>query len=444
MYRHLFFICLLLNALLAGNCLAQKGSGIDFYIKAQELHKAKRYDAALQQYHKAVQAEPQVPDYWYGMAECWWEMKNPAKALETLAKCNQVKKEFVKAYELAAKIHEAAKKFDRAGEQYESVFEYHKEPTKKVAAAVAGATAFSKARLYDKALALTEKGKNIQPENADLNYLEAKIYNQQKQYQKTVDALTAFLPRLPSKISQKDLARYYFELGYAYYHLEDYAKANEFLQKADIGIFKPRVYELSAEYFFKTADAYSKVYEYDKARPLLNQALKIKPNYKEAADLLKEINEPGAEISKRIRVQMDSINKEKNPEKKSKMHCDLCRNQFKAGEYAAAVVSAEECLRTNQKNILFVFYKSIAQYKNGNHSMAIFEMDKISKVPTLPSDTKAMMLFALGLMYKEDKQPQVAAGYFKRLNGTPFAEAARLELKALRKGDTSEAEDEED
>ncbi|MCS7018259.1 MAG: tetratricopeptide repeat protein [Cytophagales bacterium] len=444
MKRALFFICFVACIWKVHISSAQKGSGIEYYVNAQNLHKAKRYDAALQQYNKAIQAEPQVPDYWYGMAECWWDMKNPAKALETLAKCTEVKKEYAKAYELAAKIYETAKAFDKAGAQHEQAFEYQKDPVKKIAAAVASATAYIKVRSYDRALAIIEKGKSLQANNPDLNYLEAKIYNQQKQYQKTIGALNTFIPKLPSSIAPKDLARYYFELGYAYYCLEDYSKANEFLQKADIGIFKPRVYELSAEYFFKTADAYAKVYEYEKAREFASQAIKIRPNYKEANELLRDINESSEEIMKRIRAQMDSINKEKNPEKRSKMHCELCRNQFKAGEYAAAIVSAEECLRTNQKNIVFVFYKSIAQYKSGNHTMAIFEMDKISKVPTLPPETKAMMLFALGLMYKEDKQPQMAASYFKRMNGTPFAEAARIELKALRKVESASADEEED
>jgi tetratricopeptide (TPR) repeat protein len=434
---------LLVTQLTHSTALAQKGSGLDYYVSAENLRKAKRFDAAMQQYSLAVKAEPDVADYWYGMAECWWEMKNPSKALETLNKCSEVKKEYVKAYELAAHILNASKSYSQAGDHYALAFEYHQEPAKQIAAAIGGAAAYNKAKMQDKALTLLEKAKAIQPDNLDLNYIEVKIYNQQKQYQKAIDVLSAFLPQMPANTQQKDYARLYYELGFAYHQLEDYPKSVEALKKADFGAYKQRVYELSPEYFFKVADAYAKVYEYQKANDLLNKAIKIKPNYREANDLLKEINEPSAEIMKRIRAEMDSINKEKNPDKKSKLHCSLCRNQFKVGEYAAAAASAEECLRTNQKNILFIFYKSIAQYKSGNHSMAILEMDKISKTPTLPPDTKAMMYFALGLMYKEDKQPQVAANYFRRMNGTPFAEAAKLELKALRKGDTDEEEEEE-
>lgn len=435
---------LLCTQLMCNAVLAQKGSGLQNYVNGENLRKAKRYDAALQQYSLAVKAEPEAADYWYGMAECWWDMKNPVKALETLNKCSEAKKDYVKTYELAAKILDLGKSYDKAGDQYALAFEYHKEVPKQIAAAIGGAAAYNKAKMQDKALELLAKGKAIQPDNLDLNYMEVKIFNQQKQYQKTVDALNTFLPKLPATMQQKDYARFYYELGLAYHKLEDYTKSTEALKKADFGTFKPRVYELSPEYFFKVADSYTKIYEYQKANDLLNTAVKIRPNYKEANDLLKEINEPGADIMKRIRAEMDSINKEKNAEKKSKMHCSLCRNQFKVGEYAAAAASAEECLRTNPKNIPFIFYKSIAQYKSGDHSMAIFEMDKISKAPTLPADTKAMMYFALGLMYKEDKQPQVAANYFRRMNGTPFAEAARLELKALRKGDADDEEEEED
>ncbi len=429
---------------LCGTALAQKGSGLQNYVNAENLRKAKRYDAALQQYSLAVKAEPEAADYWYSMAECWWDMKNPFKALETLSKCTEVKKDYVKAYELAAKILDLSKSYSKAGDQYALAFEYHKEVPKQIAAAIGGAAAYNKAKMQDKALELLTKAKAIQPDNLDLNYMEIKIFNQQQQYQKAIDAINAFLPKLPANTQQKDYARFYYELGLAYHKLEDYPKSTEALKKADFGTFKQRVYELSPEYFLKVAEAYAKVYEYQKANDMLNTAIKIRPAYKEANTLLKEINEPGADIMKRIRVLMDSINKEKNPDQKSRLHCPLCSNQFKVGEYAAAASSAEECLRTNPKDIRYIFYKSISQYKSGDHSMAIFEMDKISKVPNLPVDTKAMMYFALGLMYKEDKQPQVAANYFRRVKGTSFAEVGRLELKALRKAEDDNNDEDED
>lgn len=441
LFATFFLFC---TQLMYNAVLAQKGSGLQNYVNGENLRKAKRYDAALQQYSLAVKAEPEAADYWYGMAECWWDMKNPIKALETLNKCSEVKKEYSKAYELAAKILDAGKSYSKAGDQYALAFEYNKEVSKKIAAAIGGAVAYNKAKMQDKALELLVKGKSVQPDNLDLNYMEVKIFNQQKQYQKAIDALNAFLPNLPANIQQKDYARFYYELGLAYHQLEDYTKSFEALKKADFGVFKQRVYELSPEYFLKAAEAYAKVYEFQKVNDLLNTAIKIRPNYKEANDLLKKINEPKADVMKLIRAQMDTINKEKNPDKKSKLHCNLCRSQFSVGEYAAAAASAEECLRTNPKDITFIFYKSIAKYKSGDHSMAIFDMEKISKVPTLPTDTKAMMYFALGLMYKEDKQPQVAANYFRRINGTSFAEVARLELKALRKGDTDDDDEDED
>ncbi|WP_448519185.1 tetratricopeptide repeat protein [Rhodoflexus sp.] len=441
--KQFIFMVFFLTGTLVSICFAQRGAGLQNFGDAERLRTNKRYDAALQQYNKAVQLEPDVPDYWYGMGECWWAMKNPVKALEALKKANEVKKDFVKSYDLSGRILNAMKQFEKAGDQYALAFEYYQDPAKKIAAAIAGSIAYNRVKQYDKSLMLLSKAKQLQPDHQEINYFEAKTFNQQKQYQKTIDVLTAFMP-VVAKMSQKDAAKFYYELGLAYHRLEDYPNAMEALKKADFGNFKPRVYELSAEYFFKAADAYAKVYEYQKANELLSQAIKIRPNYKEANDLLREINEPRTEVVKRIRAEMDSINKEKNPEKKSKMHCNLCRNQFKAGEYAAAAAAAEECLRTNPRNIPFIFYKSIAQYKSGNQSMAIFEMDKISKAPNLPADTKAMMFFALGLMYKEDKQPQVAVGFFRRLNGSAFAEAAKIELKALRRGNDASADDEEE
>lgn len=443
--KHIIFAVFLLIGMtaLGKTAFAQKGAGVQNFADAEGLRKAKRFDAALQQYMKAVQAEPDVARYWYGLAECWWDMKNPVKALEALAKCNEVNKEFVRAYDLAARIHNATKAFEKAGDQYSLAFQYYQDTPSKIAAAIAGATAYNKVKQYDKGMVLLSKAIELQPDHPDINYLKAKTLNQQKQYQQTIEVITEFLPQV-EKMQPKDQAKFYYELGLAYHRLEDYPNATEVLKKADFGSFKTRVYQLSAEYFFKTAEAYSKVHENQKANDLLNQALKIRPNYKEAADLLKRINEPGADLMKRIRAEMDSINKEKDPVKKSKMHCNLCRNQFNVGEYAAAAASAEECLRNNPKDITFIFYKSIAQYKSGNRDMAIFEMEKISKIPNLPAETKAMLFFALGLMYKEDKQPQMAANYFRRLNGSSFADAAKLEMKSLRKGESTTASDEED
>ncbi|MCS6968399.1 MAG: tetratricopeptide repeat protein [Cytophagales bacterium] len=420
---------------------AQKGSGLQNFINAENLRKAKRYDAALKEYSSALKAEPEVADYWYGMAECWWEMKNPDKALETLAEATKVKKDFAKGYEFAGKILETTKQFDKAADQYAFAFEHYKDANKRIEMVLKSAVLYNQVRQHDKTLALLAKAKELQPDHHDLNYLEAKTLNHQKEYQKTIEVLTAFLPKIAS-LPSKDIARFYYELGFAYYQLQDYPKANEAFKHADFGSFKPRVYKFSAEYFLKMADAYYKVYDFQKASEFLEQSLKIQPNYKEAISLQKEINQFDPQLMKKIRTMIDSINKEKDTDKKSRMHCELCRYQFQIKEYSAAASSAEECLRINQKNIPIIVYKSIALYKSGNLATAIYEMDKVSKVPTLPPETKAMMFFALGLMHRDNRENdseslKSAINYFRRLNGTPFAEAARYELDLLRKGDES-------
>ena len=71
----------------------------------------------------------------------------------------------------------------------------------------------------------------------------------------------------------------------------------------------------------------------------------------------KEIDSYKKDVSLAIRKLEDSVKVEKNPKTKSDEYCKLCMMQFNSLQYDGAMLSAEECLKMNQRNFKIMFLK---------------------------------------------------------------------------------------
>jgi lipopolysaccharide biosynthesis regulator YciM len=135
---------------------------------------------------------------------------------------------------------------------------------------------------------------------------------------------------------------------------------------------------------------------------------------------------------------------EKNPKKKSDEYCKLCNMQFTSLQYDGAMLSAEECLKMNQRNFKVMFLKSVSMFKSGRVEDAISSLDRFSRIPTLSPEFQAKCNFMLGLMYKESKDNKTAMSYFfnKKIIGM-YQRAAVLEVKKLKNGGKAPEEDDD-
>ncbi len=426
---------LLLSALLWANAgYSQKGMGLTNFAKAEDLRKTKSFAEAVTEYDKAIKVETDNQIYYFNRGLCYIELKNAEKATESFLKAVAVKKDYFKAYEMLGKMAEVTKDIDKAVGYYDAASDHVQDKQQKISYLVDAIKVLNKAGKTTEVGQHVAKGKSLDPENLEILYFEARNNNALGNHQEVINLLPAVIanPKNTAKPAN-EMARFHFELGLAYFKTQQYPLAEPVLKRADFGSFKPKVYEMTPEYFYALANAYFKTSVLARSEEYLIMARTMRPNYKEATDLANRLSNVREDKTEKMKAEMDSIYKEKNAVKKQQRYCDLCRYQFDAGEFAGAAASAEECLRLNQKNISFIFYRAISLHRSGDLDKATYELDKLVQAPQLDPETKAMFHFALGMMYRDAKQPQLAAGYFKKAGGS-FEAAAKLELRNLSKG----------
>ncbi len=444
--KQVYFSLLLLAIYFAGfNSLAQdpsKGIGVDAYVKAENLKKIGKYTDALLEYDKALKSEPNNYAYHYGKGNCFILKGDTTSGITCLEKTVAIKNDHTKSHEDMAKIYNKKKVYDKAIENYESCIKYEEEDKKRFSYKIEIIKILNKAKKYEDVGKYVTLAKTLYPNNFDLLKLEARNNNILKRYDSVIFYMEEALKLVKGRPAA-DQAPFYYEIGLAYYSMGQYDKANPVLEKANFGSFRSKVQKMMPSYHTDIAKAYSEVYEYDEAEKFLAQAFKIDVKYKPAVDLQKEISSYKIDMSTAIRKLEDSVKVEKNPKKKSDEYCKLCNMQFTSLQYDGAMLSADECLKLNQRNFKVMFLKSVSTFKSGNTNDAISSLDRFSRIPTLSPDFQAKCNFMMGLMYKQQKDVKTAMSYFfnKKVTGM-YRNAAILEVKKLKGGgDTNEEEE---
>ena len=442
-YFPLFFLICTFFANLDIQAQETKGIGVDAYVKAENLKKASKYAEALPEYDKAIKAEPSNYAYHYGKGNCLILKGDTTAGITSLEKTVALKNDHVKSHEDMAKIYDKKKNYDKAIENYENCIKYDEDDKKRFAYKIEIIKILNKAKRYEDVSKYVILAKTIYPNSFDLLKLEARNNNILKRYDSVIYYMEQALKLVQGRPAA-DQAPFYYEIGLAYYSMEQYDKANPVLLKANFGPFRSKVQKMTAAYHTDLAKVYSEVYEYNEAEKFLAQAFKIDAKYKPAIDLQKEISSYKIDMTTAIKKLEDSVKVEKNPKKKSDEYCKLCNMQFSSLQYDGAMLSADECLKLNQRNFKVMFLKSVSTYKSGNTNDAIASLDRFSRIPTLAPDFQAKCNFMLGMMYKEAKDVKNAMSYFysKKMIGG-YRNAAMLEIKKLKGGGNTDTEEEE-
>ncbi len=419
-----------------------KGEGLDAWVKAEKLKSEKKYDVALVEYDKALKAEPENYNYHYSKGGCCLLKGDTTSAIKCFEKTVSIKNDYVKPYEDMAKIYEKQKSYDRAIENYEKCITYDADSKKQFAYKIEIIKILNKAKKYEDVGKYVSRAKGIYKNNLELLKLEARNNNILQRYDSVIFYMQQALKLVQGKPAAEQ-APFYYEIGHAYYNMEQYDKANPMLEKGNFGPFRPKVYKMTAAYHTDIAVAYADVYEYSEAEKFLEKALKIDTKYKQAINLQKEIAGYKIDQSTLIKKLEDSAKVEKNPKKKADEYCRLCNMQFMSLQYDGAMLAAEECLKMNPRNMKIIFLKSVSSFKSGNTDEAIGSLDRFSRSPQLSPEFLSKCYLMLGFMYKQSKDVKTAESFFRNrkiIGG--YKQAAMLEWRKLKSGNGA-TEDEE-
>jgi tetratricopeptide (TPR) repeat protein len=427
--------------LMCSTVFAQQ-EGLAYYVDGENLRRSGQHEKAINEFNKALQREPNNYSYLFARAQSEFQIKRMDAALSSLQSTLKLKNDFVPAYVLLATIYRAKNDIAKAGFYYEQAFNYETDVNKKVQYKMFSIQAAIKEGNWAEAYQKAVDARHIAPDNEMVAYYVARLANKIGKYQEAIAAVTAVESKLQSmKIDQN--AKFYYELGYAYYQMEDFDKANAVWKKAEFGPYKARLEKFSAKYFCNVSHSYFKVYENDIAKQYAEKAGKVEKGNSTAYVLLAQIAKRNTDHSSTIANLQTAVKSTTDRTKLLPLYVQLAELELNAENYDNTLAAVQEALKISPAEPKSVMFKGIALYKKGEYKAALDFIQSMLANQRFDAATIAEMNFLMGLAGKKLGDNAIARQGFSMALRSSLKEAAEIELRAMRDAKMMEDDNED-
>jgi tetratricopeptide (TPR) repeat protein len=414
-----------------------QGTGLAFFKKAEELRKQKQFSEALIQYRQAISAEPTNYRYLFGEGKCYNSLKDYDNAILSFQRCVENKTDYTNGYVMLANCYKKKNDNANAAYNFDQAFNYESDPTKKVTYKMEMVKLLVKDGKTAEAQDAISEAKSLDPTNLNLLYYEAKLSNDAGDFATARDAMNAALPQLENMPTAQS-AKYFYELGFAYYQLGDYTGSQKAWEKAYFGAYKVKIDQIRAKnnpsFFYRMASSYFTAGQYDQAREQVQKALELQNNYSSAYTLLGKIDKKEGNFAQAITNFETAVEMEGDPVKKVKILASMIQLQLDASDFSGALKSCNEVLGTDPANAKVLYSKALAQYELDQYASAISTLENLLAANASADQvTKAKFNFLLGMAAK-NTDPEMAKAAFKGALFGPYKAAAKNEYDILVKG----------
>jgi tetratricopeptide (TPR) repeat protein len=408
---------------------SQPQSGLDYYVKASQAKKSAQYEQAIQNYDLALQREPSNYFYLYEKGLCEFLIKRYPNANSTLASVIKLRSDYTPAYILLAKIAVALNDSKKVVENLNIAAKYEKDNSKKINYRLYAMSRLVRDGDLSQAYEQVKQAYQISQEDTSVVYFYAKMNNIIGKYAESEDVLLKFLPKI-AKQPAASQAKYYYELGFAQFHQQQYEKAAASWKQADFGVFKSRIEKYSAKNFAAIALTYFRIYEDSIATYYAEKALAIEKGFPSAHVILVQLAKRKVDHSVTLPQLQNAAQHEKNPVKKKDMLMNISEQQLQLGRYEDANQTLGQLLTMDQENQKAQLLRTLIPYLQKNYQATITATEAvIKKMPDF--NAQAPFIFLQAMALKKSGQKDNALKAFRRLASTPLAGAATAEIDQL-------------
>lgn len=432
--KYLFFLICFILSLSSFSLKAQEASSkaMVHLSRADNFLKQRNYQGAILEYDNAIRLEPNNYQFWVMKAQVYTTNKDVRNAIKCFEKVIELKDDYAKAYVSLHKLYMQERNTDKAIAALDQACQYESDQKLKATYRNEIIKILYKEELFSKA------GKHIQellaltPDNPNALYYSAKYNNLTNNYDGAIRNVQDILTIIGTVEEPEKAAKFYYELGYAYHKKGDYKNADENLKKADYGIYKAKIFQLSPAYYYAVAFAYYKIYEIQACEQVLDVALNMNKDFSSAHDLKIKIERQKNDQNSVLEALKSSTNAEKDVEKKLKKMTDVVEMLYLGGKYEEATKFVNEALKIANANPQILYLKGLIEHKLNRHQAAITIIDELSNRSGLNQDLKAQMNFTLGLIYdKMGNSDKLAQKAYEKANFGIYKYAA---IEKLEKG----------
>ncbi|MCS7019520.1 MAG: tetratricopeptide repeat protein [Cytophagales bacterium] len=413
--------------------------GLEFLLKAEDYKRNNRHREAIDEYNKAIQADPSNPEYVFRKGKTYILLKDLDNAIQCFEKTIQLRKDYLGAYTRLARLYAVKNKTNEAIEAFNNAFKYDSNPKEKVEYKINIIKLLMRADRFHESAPHIADGLALDPNNLQLLFFNAHLNNKLGKHDLAVKDMLKATSFITSQ-DPRDFARFYYELGLGYYKLGKYNEAQQAFSKASYGPYKAKIFEMTHIYFQHLATAYFKVYELEESKKMAEQAIKIKSDFSPAHEMLVNISKMTIDQSAVIKQQKLAAEAKKEPGEKAQAFAKVAQIEIGAGLYNEAIASSDACLAIQPNNYNIAFIKAVALYKTNKLNEAINLTNDILKYQGIDPETKTQIYFLQGLIFNKMKNVKAANEAFKKIDQGSFKYAAINELR--KNNDESVAEKE--
>lgn len=414
-------------------CVKAQNPGLDQFFEGEKLKEAGSYREAVKAYEKAIEKEPENLEYKVTKCQCYLNLMEFKEAVNCFGKISEDHPENADVYEALGNLYAQAGAVDLAVDNYGAAAKYSKDNDQKL---LYDLNIISMLFENDK---LSQAGEYISaagelfPEHFDIMYYKGAYLNAVGKHKEALETMKKVVGQLNTDTEYEGFAKYYYELGKAYYKMGEYERAADVLPKADYEPYKRRVYYMQSEFLMKKAEALSKLLFYKEALNITNLVLRMNSEHQKAIELKTNlISKKKADRAKIISEIEKSIDPDGDRIKQAEKHSKLAVMNFEEGNFEKAANHGEQYLFVKPKNLKMNYLVSIAQFNNGNSDSALETLKVLTRIPQSDAQLKANSFFAMGLIYKKENRLKDAYIAFKKSSYSRLGEVAASEIQEVK------------
>lgn len=385
----------------------------------------KKYILAISQYDQAIKLDPKQPDFYFAKGMCHFLLNEHLDGINAMEKVIALKPDYEAAYTALIKGYETVGNTDKIVATISKLASVETDQNKKMGYYNQIVQALVKQRQYAKAIPHINAALAAEPANFDMKQAEAQAYNGMGNYKKAIEVLTAFQPTF-SKLDAEKAAAFYYELGFAYYHIADYTNANASFEKGFQGQYKALISKLQPSHFFNIAYGYSMIFEYTTTEKMLQTVLKIDPTFAKAYDLLADISIKQEHHHMGILYYQKAVAglAGKDQYVEEIYNNKLIPSLINAKRYAEAVKICDQALALYPSSRNLKYLKAISLHHQAKNKEAIAIMETIVTEPGIPPLEEGLYNFASGIIYKALNNNEAAKNAFRNARKGAFTNAS--------------------
>jgi tetratricopeptide (TPR) repeat protein len=407
-----------------------KHDGLPHYVDAEGFRKQGQFQKALASYDKAIRNEPSNYTYLFGKALAEFQWKDSESAKSSLESLFKLKADYAPAYLLMAQIYQQKGDANKAISFFDSAAKYEPEISNKIKYKQFAVSKYIKENEFKLAYEKLKEMYALSPKDLKIVHYYARLANANGHYKEAINAILPVenaIKALPQ--AGNESAKYYYELGFAFFHLGEYEKANKAWEKAKVGEFANKIERFSGKYFVGIATTYYKFRMDKEATHYIEVAEKIEEKIVDAHLLKAQISKRHTSKSnKDIRHHLEAIVKtETNVAKKEKVLADLTEMYLDSEEYDYALQTVETALKSRPDEMKLKFTKALILYKKGSYKEADAYIQDVLK-----QNANVDFTLLLAFNAKKNGTTELAKQTFTRLLRSPYHNIAEVELKGLK------------